>query len=688
MKNKIIVIFVVLIKCFLLHAMEKEESHDCECTDGHEAEWIPLDEGNKDEDLAATGEVIDAQIYTPKNVADDSLDMVWVNIHGTNLLPPFIAADVESFSLLKDCAAWCAETFNRKITFFTFRWTGENRGESRLDAAPALRKILKRRGFLNSPKSMIIIAAHSHGCNVANNLTELIDSTYPISYLFYFACPPRNELYYQPRHYENLYYFWSEMDCVVPLGRRDGRKATDIAKGMLEVIKITVPITQCSGTKRYKQCVSFKPKKRRLTVGIKVKTLFNAHARGSNSGRAPGHSEFKELFPVMPLILYKLFTCFPTHCISNSTFKLYAYKDRVMLKLDEKERRRPVFDTEVEHQDFNERIRSEVFTNELVEMIQNDRFSHFVYCVEQGDFSMALRYLELGADINSTDKLGQNVLFFQMPIERLQFFIDRGANVNARDYQGKTPLHVQLKICARNDKSSIVKRLVEHGAEVNAQDKKGNSILHGFELYTTKKGKLVPYIPKDIIAYLTDNAFNVNIRDNRGDSLLHCRNKCALKMIKRMVTYGAYVNIRDNRGRTPLHVHWSLPIIKHLVDNGADVDSRDDEGSTPLHVHHDRAIMEYLIAHGADVNARDNAGRSVLNRSCRIVITEKSFREIRNLALEEFLIEKGAIDDRASWLPDHEKHNHQLAINEDRREMEGIESLGFLSRVLTFFGLD
>ena len=77
-----------------------------------------------------------------------------------------------------------------------------------------------------------------------------------------------------------------------------------------------------------------------------------------------------------------------------------------------------------------------------------------------------------------------------------------GADVNARDRLGRTPLH---KV-AENGRLENVVVLVTEGADVDAQDKDGNTPLH----YAEKNGKI------RVVNWLTSSGAKTNIKNNDG----------------------------------------------------------------------------------------------------------------------------------------------------------------------------
>ena len=67
---------------------------------------------------------------------------------------------------------------------------------------------------------------------------------------------------------------------------------------------------------------------------------------------------------------------------------------------------------------------------------------------------------------------------FKGDIKEVKQLIAKGSNVNSRDSNNSTPLHLACYSNVRSGKLQIVKELVEAGAEVNALDNCGYSPLH------------------------------------------------------------------------------------------------------------------------------------------------------------------------------------------------------------------
>ncbi|MBW4521183.1 MAG: ankyrin repeat domain-containing protein [Scytolyngbya sp. HA4215-MV1] len=209
----------------------------------------------------------------------------------------------------------------------------------------------------------------------------------------------------------------------------------------------------------------------------------------------------------------------------------------------------------------------------------------------QEDKRLAELLISKGADVNAKDTEGKTPLHKVNSKEIAELLIARGADVNARSINGETLLHgVRSK--------EIAELLIARGVNVNAKDNFGNTPLYGVE-------------SKEIAELLIARGANVNVRDSGGSTPLHgVRSE---EIAELLIARGVNVNARDNFGNTPLHWINSKEIAELLIVKGANVNAKDTEGKTPLHKVNSKEIAELLIARGADVNARSINGETPLH---------------------------------------------------------------------------
>jgi hypothetical protein len=127
------------------------------------------------------------------------------------------------------------------------------------------------------------------------------------------------------------------------------------------------------------------------------------------------------------------------------------------------------------------------------------------------DLPRVSNLIEQGANVNEDDEDGLPPLYWAMVTGNLDFvrvLVDAGANLNRQVILGGgTYLHGVIKLHYINIKYvETFKYLVEHGADINAQDNGGYTPLHAAIYYGTT----------EIIKYLISQGARVDIPDNNG----------------------------------------------------------------------------------------------------------------------------------------------------------------------------
>ncbi len=196
----------------------------------------------------------------------------------------------------------------------------------------------------------------------------------------------------------------------------------------------------------------------------------------------------------------------------------------------------------------------------------------------------------------------------------VSFFVKRGANVNAVDEAGRTP----LLDAAQTGNLDTVKFLLDHGAKMDVTGDDG----------MTPAWAAASSGNAEVLTLLAEKGCPLNVALDDGSTTLHAAARAhSAAMATLLLAKGADPQALDDAEETPLFdaVHESkwgayddpdaCRLITVLLDHGGKVNARNNRGDTPLHMavaESHLGIIPLLVAKGARLDAKNNAGQTPL----------------------------------------------------------------------------
>jgi ankyrin repeat protein len=230
--------------------------------------------------------------------------------------------------------------------------------------------------------------------------------------------------------------------------------------------------------------------------------------------------------------------------------------------------------------------------------------------------------ISYGADVNAQDGNGKTPIFYAT--QNADFKITKLLLTNKADVKDNPEL---LNIAVKKECREIVQLLLEHGVDVNTGDEYGRTALHftalgedRFLLYKDPDINIKGEIAKLLLSW----GANVNAQTKNGRTMLHAATqKGYLKVVEALLEYNADVNAKFKTNITPLHIasqKGHVEVVKFLLKFGACIGSKDEHGNTPLHIAVHKGhleVLEVLLKFGAFIDSKDKYGNTPLHIAAR-----------------------------------------------------------------------
>ncbi|KAF5700851.1 ankyrin repeat domain-containing protein [Fusarium mundagurra] len=206
-----------------------------------------------------------------------------------------------------------------------------------------------------------------------------------------------------------------------------------------------------------------------------------------------------------------------------------------------------------------------------------------------------------------------------------------------------------------SDYHQVLELLLQSGADVNASDVRGYTPLHVASFCDSI----------DIVEILIQNGAELNVRTVAGETPLHCSSaKGHLQVTQLLVQHGADVASKDNCGRNALHRACrlgNLEIVNLIIGSSQTqkLDEADRWGSTPLSIaarFGSVDIVGALIGTGAvEVESSDKFGRTAAwwatsrghDAVASLLAKRDGYRDLGTAIIEEEAIQEQSQEARA-----------------------------------------
>jgi ankyrin repeat protein len=234
---------------------------------------------------------------------------------------------------------------------------------------------------------------------------------------------------------------------------------------------------------------------------------------------------------------------------------------------------------------------------DLVKAQDRTRSTPLHHAAGFGPISTIKLLLDKGADVNAKNRRGSTPLFWAMYSEaKVRLLAERGAAIDAQQADGRTPIYIAA---SAGNGNSLLRYLLAKGANPNAATANGQTPLMAAALRGDVEAMLL----------LIEKSSKIDARNGAGGTALM---SAAIggnpRAVQLLLEKGADPNAINKRKETALAdaaTAGNEESVRLLLDRGAKVNTRDDRGYSPLMYAAGSdtmpaGIVKLLLAKGAD----------------------------------------------------------------------------------------
>ncbi|XP_043468569.1 putative ankyrin repeat protein RF_0381 [Leptopilina heterotoma] len=221
---------------------------------------------------------------------------------------------------------------------------------------------------------------------------------------------------------------------------------------------------------------------------------------------------------------------------------------------------------------------------------------------------------------DETQARGQTPLHFAVEcgdMKIMEILLRKGANVNAKNCDLNTPLHIAVSKYL-NYTESVIQLLLDNGADLKVYN------MFGFTPHHVCIKSYRRILLQHEIKMLLNDGGDIDEKDFSGYTALHRAVESEnCDIVEFFLSRGSDVNAETKFGKTPLHLacqERNEEILLLLLRAGANVNATTDTGDTPLHLAAKNIslgecgeFLKKLVNYGAELTAKNNCGLFPIN---------------------------------------------------------------------------